>query len=99
MTKFVPSPLVTFFHSRNLWAMSLENLWFASIRVLVRPPSLFVSPLNDELEPVAAAFDELLGLVVGQVEHVDAVDLDEVVVGPAASLARDAVQGDLGTQG
>ena len=56
---------------------------------------IFCSPLNDERELVAAVFDELLGLVVGQGEHIDAVDLDEVVVGSAASLACDAVQRDL----
>ena len=53
-------------------------------------------PLDDELEPVSAALDELLGLVVREVEDVDAVDLDQVVVRPAAGLASHAVQGNLG---
>ena len=52
-------------------------------------------PLDDQGELVAAVPDELLGLVVGHLEDVDAVDLDQVVVGPAAGLARHAVQGNL----
>ena len=76
--------------------MGRENLWYAGIRIASRRPLLhFVSPLDDELEPVSAALDELLGLVVRQVEDVRAVDLDQVVVRPAPRLARYAVQGDL----
>ena len=76
--------------------MGRENLWYAGIRIASRRPLLHdLSPLDDELEPVSAALDELLGLVVRQVEDVRAVDLDQVVVRPAASLSGHAVQRDL----
>lgn len=52
-------------------------------------------PLHHHGQLVPSPGDLSLGLLVGQVEDVPAVDLDQVVAAAHAGLAGHAVQGDL----